>query len=262
MRTFLATHWKSIVVLVILVLLAVFLLPSSTARPALAARLQARSDAVALHTAGSLGLDGAARYIQATLASQGYRVRTLSTTVDGRVLRQVEAVRAGTRFGRAPTRSFIFGARYGSLRDDELTATAAMLELARLLHNVRPAAGTEIRFVFFVGRAVPADGPSGSFIAYAGPRGALDRVGEALAFFRDAPDSPAGARAAPAWVRGVTLSRLDDRGGAMLLADIGGLHSPCLPAARDDGAANFTRVARALRQLALSVAALAGAASA
>ncbi|MGZ5199940.1 MAG: hypothetical protein ACXWC4_09235 [Telluria sp.] len=262
MRTFLATHWKAIVALIILVLLAVFVVPTGSASPALAARLHARADAVAGHTAGAAGLDGALRYIAATLAAQGYRVHVQRDVTGGPVMRKVEAWRSGARPGQPPVRSFILAARYGSAGQDELAATASMLELARLLKAVRPAVGTEIRFVFFVSRAVPADAPFGSFVAYAGPRGALEHVSEALAFFRNAPEGAPGALAAPAWVQGVTLGHLPGGAGAgdgaMLLADIGALHSPCLPASGDTEQPDYKGVARMLQQLAQSIRVLAG----
>jgi hypothetical protein len=104
---------------------------------------------------------------------------------------------------------------------------------------------------------VPADAPFGSFVAYAGPRGVIGRVGETLAFFRSPPDDAAGALAAPAWVQGVTVGHLQGN-RAMLLADIGALHSPCLPTAHDSGHPDYRGVARMVQQLALAVRALAG----
>lgn len=261
MRTFLATHWKSIVALIILVLLAVFVVPTGTASPALAARLQARADAVVQHTAGTQGLDGAASYIAATLAGQGYRVHVQRDVRRGRVTRKIEAWRAAPGAGDQPQRSFILAARYGSPDTDQLAPTAALLEVARLLRSVQPAAGTEIRFVFFIGRA-PADPPFNSFVAYAGPHASLGPVGTALAFFRNPPDGPAGALAAPAWVQGVTLGHLrgdtSAGGGAMLLADIGALHSPCVPTTSDSDAPDYKTIARMVRQLAQAIGALAG----
>jgi hypothetical protein len=261
MRTFLGTHWKAIVALILLVLLAVFVIPAGSARPALAMRLQARADAVARHTAAPAGPDGAARYIAGTLAGRGYQVRVHRVAVGGQALRQVEAWRTGTGAGHLPLRSFILAARYGSLGEDELAATAAMLELARLLQAVRPAPGTEIRFVFLDSRASPAAAPFGCFVAYAGPRGALGQVGAALAIFRSAPDGAAGALAAPAWVQGVTVGHLragpGAGDGAMLLADIGSLHSPFLQAS-DGGQPDYKTIAGMLRQLAQSLALLAG----
>jgi hypothetical protein len=260
MRTFFATHWKAIVALIVLVLLAVFVVPTGTASPALATRLQARADAMARHTSLPSGLDGATAYIAATLARQGYRVHAQGPP-GSKARRKIEAWTGGdTRTGHQPLRSFIFGARYGANDDDALAGAAAMLELARLLKDVHPAAGTEIRFVFFVGPAVPADAPFDIFVAYAGPRAAIGRVGATLAFFRSPPEGVVGALAAPAWVQGVTLGYLQGAGandGAMLLADIGGLQSPCLPAARDSGHPDYKVVARMVRQLALSVRTLA-----
>ncbi len=69
--------------------------------------------------------------------------------------------------------------------------------------------------------------------------------------------------AGPGWVQGVTLSHLPVAGGsdgAMLLADIGALQSPCLPTSRDAGRPDYKAIARMVSQLALSVRTLAGAA--
>jgi hypothetical protein len=262
MRTFLATHWKSIVALILLVLLAVFVIPAGGASPALATRLQARAHAMALQTSGPAGLDGTARYIAATLAAQGYRVHAQRETTGRHVVRKIEGWRSAPQSLQRPARTFILAARYGSPGEDELAATVAMLELARLLKAMRPAAGTEIRFVFFLSRAVPVDAPFGSFVAYAGPRAALGHVGQSLAFFRSAPDQAAGALAAPAWVQGVTLGHLPGAAvgseDAMLLADIGALHSPCLPATQDSGQPDYKGIARMIKQLALSIRVLAG----
>jgi hypothetical protein len=238
------------------VLLAVFVIPAGGASPALATRLQARAHAMALQTSGPAGLDGTARYIAATLAAQGYRVHAQRETTGRHVVRKIEGWRSAPQSLQRPARTFILAG------EDELAATVAMLELARLLKAMRPAAGTEIRFVFFLSRAVPVDAPFGSFVAYAGPRAALGHVGQSLAFFRSAPDQAAGALAAPAWVQGVTLGHLPGAAvgseDAMLLADIGALHSPCLPATQDSGQPDYKGIARMIKQLALSIRVLAG----
>src|SRR5206468_2026979 len=104
-----------------------FVMPAGSARPELAMRLQSRADAVARHTAAPAGPDGAARYIAGALAGQGYQVRVHRIAAGARALRQVEAWRSGARAGHPPLRSFILAARYGSLGEDELAATAAML---------------------------------------------------------------------------------------------------------------------------------------
>ncbi|MGZ5202212.1 MAG: hypothetical protein ACXWC4_20830 [Telluria sp.] len=261
MRTFLGTHWKAIAALIVLVLLALFAVPTGTASPALAARLQARADGLAQHAAGSAGLDNASRYIAATLAAQGYRVHWQRDGQGGHAVRKVEAWLGSAQPGRQPSRNFILATSLQPADDDALADTAAMLELARLIKDLHPTAGTDIRFVFFIGRALPADAPYGSFIAYAGPGGALAQAREALAFFRSPPDGTAGVLAAPAWIQGVTLGHLQAAGSAdnaMLLADIGALQSPCLPAAGRGVQPNYKTIARTLLQLARTVNALAG----
>jgi hypothetical protein len=100
-----------------------------------------------------------------------------------------------------------------------------VLELARLLAEVRPSRGTEIRFVFFLapkpGAAPPAgtplddltrmlaDGPGerpGSFIAYVGSLASSRQVRDALAAFQSLADVPSRGLATPAYMQGVTLS--------------------------------------------------------
>jgi hypothetical protein len=259
MRTFLGTHWKAIAALIVLVLLALLAVPTGSASPALATRLQARAEALAHQASGQEGVGSAARYIGATLAEQGYRVQ-LQRDGPGRLaVHTIEAWRSAVLPGRQPLRSFIFMASLRS--DDDLPATAAMLEVARLLQAVRPTANTELRFVFMVSRTPPRDAPSGNLVAYVGPRASLAQVGASIAFFLSAPDGPGGAIAAPGWVQGVTLGGLEGPGandGAMLLADIDALQSPCLPASRAGGQPQFETIARMVRQLARSVRTLAG----
>src|SRR5438067_12968571 len=77
MRTFLRDHWKSIVVIVLLVVLAMFTVNPGAAAPApsLAERLRTHVAAIASsqhNTANPRQLEQAARYIESTLQDEGY----------------------------------------------------------------------------------------------------------------------------------------------------------------------------------------------
>jgi hypothetical protein len=162
--------------------------------------------------AGPRQLERAARYIEATLRNQGYRVQRRS----GQGVRSVEAALANLAPGTQPERVFIVGAQAGTPDGtaagdaDQAAGTAAVLELARLLRAVRPSRGTEIRFVFLFGpasgAAPPAPGDARNFIAFAGPVESSRLVQGALAAFQGNTGAPARGLAALGYVQGVTLS--------------------------------------------------------
>jgi hypothetical protein len=254
-------HWKPIAVLIVLVLLAVFALRPGPATPTPEARLRVHAEALATRAQGPAGLEAAARYVTTTLAADGYHVERQHYSADGRIVRKIEAWRPAPRHARRATRTFILGARYDAVDEDERTGTAAMLELARLLKSMRPAPGTEIRFVFLLGRRRPGDGPAAAFVAWTGPRAASGPVGQALASFRNAPDVPAGPFATPAWVQGVTIGIPQPTNAAseraMLIADTSFAQYPCQPAIQQSGQPDYESVAHVVRQLAHSVTVLA-----
>lgn len=192
MRTFFRAHWKAIVAIVLLILLALVTVNPSSAlpQPSLSMRLRA-------HVA-AIGADGTARYIGDVLESEGYRVRRQPHTLEV----SVANVAAGSRAARI----FIIGARYGAGQriDDAGSGSAAVLELARLLKGLHPSRGTEVKFVFSENDLGGTDG--GSFIAFVGAPAASGRVQEALSAFQAASGAPARGLAAPAYVQGVTLS--------------------------------------------------------
>jgi hypothetical protein len=97
-----------------------------------------------------------------------------------------------------------------------------VLELARLLADVRPSRGTEIRFVFFLAPKAAAAAPAslddlarlladapeqrpGSFIAYVGSLASSRDVQDALSAFQSATGAPSHGLATPAYMQGVTL---------------------------------------------------------
>jgi hypothetical protein len=276
MRTFLSTHWKSLVALIILVLLALLTMPSGSAEPDLAARLRAHLDALAARQYGAPAPSesaGAARYIQATLAGEGYHVLRKQYDTDGVAMRTLEASLANVARGARPARIFIIGARFGQAPcgDENGSGTAAVLELARLLRGMHPSQGTEIKFVFSLGGAprpsagklVSRASEGGSFIAFAGNREASSRVGQALAAFRAASDPPAEGLATPAYVQGVTISSRASHGRreypALLIADTAFLRYPYLHTTGElSDHLDVQLLARVLDGLAHNIAALAG----
>lgn len=163
MRRFLSTHWKTLVVLLILVFVALLTLSPSAASPDLAVELRRHVAAVAKaehNTATPAELERAARYIESTLERQGYTVRRQEYKAGGVTVRNIEVSIANVASGKRPERIFIVGAHYDSARgapgaNDNGSGTAAVLELARLMRTMSPSAGTEIKFVFFVNEEPP-----------------------------------------------------------------------------------------------------------
>ncbi|MFL6673456.1 MAG: M28 family peptidase [Massilia sp.] len=165
MRTFFSTHWKAIVALVILVLLAVLTMTpgAADARPGLDARLRAHVRAIAStehNTATPAALERAARHIESTLAAEGYQVHRQQYRAGGQLVRNIEVSLANVAAQARPARIFIVGAHYDSApgapgANDNGSGTAAVLELARLLKNMQPGQGTELKFVFFVNEEPP-----------------------------------------------------------------------------------------------------------
>lgn len=261
MRTFLATHWKSIVALVILVLLAVITMSPGAATPGLAARLRTNVEAIA--SSEHNPATHAARYIEDTLAQQGYRVRRQEYLADRVVVRNIEVSLANVAAGARPDRIFIIGAHYSPTpgAGDNGSGAAAVLELARLLRATHPRQGTEIRFTFLVNEGPPGpaghDPPPGNFIAFVGTRAWAQVVAQALAAFRAGPDLPAQGLAAPAYVQGLTLS--GPGYPALMLTDTAFLRSPYDDTASDTtDKLNYTSMARLVAGLSHAIATLAG----
>jgi Zn-dependent M28 family amino/carboxypeptidase len=168
MRNFFHSHWKVIVALVLLILVAVLTVspnPTSaaSAAPELAERLRGHVSAIASteHNTGTpRALERAAVYIETALTSAGYRPTRQEYMAGGQRVRNIEAAVGNVAQGKRPDRIFIVGAHYDSApgapgANDNGSGTAAVLELARLLKTVRPSAGTEVRFVLFVNEEPP-----------------------------------------------------------------------------------------------------------
>jgi hypothetical protein len=170
MRTFFRDHWKALVAIVLLVLLALLTVNPSAAipEPSLAERLRAHVSAIAStehNTATPAELEAAARYIENALHTEGYRVQRQEYQAGGHKVRYIEVSIANVAPNAKPARIFIIGAHYDSAAGDPApgapgandngSGTAAVLELARLLKDMRPSQGTEIKFVFFVNEEPP-----------------------------------------------------------------------------------------------------------
>ena len=165
MRNFFQSHWKVIVALLLLILVAVMTFTPENARaaPDLAERMRQHVQAVASeehNTRRPAQLERAAVYIETTLEKAGYTPARQEYEAGGQKVRNIEVAVANVAKGKRPERIFIVGAHYDSAQgapgaNDNGSGTAAVLELARLLKTVQPASGTEVRFVFFVNEEPP-----------------------------------------------------------------------------------------------------------
>lgn len=269
MRTFLSTHWKAIVALAILVVLAVATMSPGQATASLAERLRAHVDAITA--------DGAARparaehHIAAALAAAGYQVRRERWRSGERA---IEASVARAAPPGVAERTFIIGANGANG-----SGTAAVLELARLLRELRPSPGTEVRFVFFINQgSAPASAhrgtrgqvedpenrypDTGNFIAFAGTADASRQVQQTLSAFRAASDFPSEGLAAPAFVQGVTVSgRAPCRhcaGRTLTISDSAFLGYPYYHTADDgDEELDYDAIARVVKGLSKTIGVLA-----
>jgi Zn-dependent M28 family amino/carboxypeptidase len=206
MRNFFHSHWKVILALILLILVAALYLrsgPASASQP-LGERLERHVSEIASqerNTRTPRSLESAAVYIEKTLAEAGYRSTRQEYAAGGRRVHNIEASIGNVAQGRRPERIFIVGAHYDSApgapgANDNGSGTAAVLELARLLKTMQPRAGTEVRFVFFVNEEPPyfMGEEMGSMVHAAELKrqgqkveGAL--VLETMGYYTDAPNS-------------------------------------------------------------------------
>jgi hypothetical protein len=226
MRHFFRAHWKAIVAIVLLVLLALVTVNPGSAMPAppLAMRLRAHVTALTAGTQNPAARRAAsAAYIDSVLRIAGYAVRDRGS---GGQRHDVEAVLANVAPGAKAARTFIVGARMDG-DPGAAGGAAAVLELARLLADVHPSRGTEIRFVFFLAPRPAAPAPAlaqdaslddlarmltdapverpASFIAYVGSLASSREVQDALSAFQSIAGVPPHGLATPAYMQGVTL---------------------------------------------------------
>jgi hypothetical protein len=138
-------------------------LPTSTdAEAATAARLLTHIRAIASkpHNVEHYDeLEKAARYIEGELTALGYRPVPQIYQVDGRAVRNIEVVIEPAQ-PDANTKTVVVGAHYDSYEDtpganDNGSGTAAVLELARLLADLRNTANKRVRLVLFVNEEPP-----------------------------------------------------------------------------------------------------------
>ena len=104
-------------------------------------------------------LERAALYIETTLASLGYEVHQQPFRADGREVRNIEVVIEPAASAK-DARTLVVGAHYDSYlhapgANDNGTGTAGVLELARLLADLRGKASLRIRLVLFVNEEPP-----------------------------------------------------------------------------------------------------------
>jgi hypothetical protein len=104
-------------------------------------------------------LERAARYIEAELTALGYTPVPQIYTVEGKAVRNIEVTIEPQDPARARG-SIVIGAHYDSYGDapganDNGTGTAATLELARLLMDLRGKSAARIRLVLFVNEEPP-----------------------------------------------------------------------------------------------------------
>ncbi|WP_183555673.1 hypothetical protein [Massilia aurea] len=174
----------------------------------LAARLQAHARALVPDAPSS-----PMQYVDTSLRRYGYvlhrqRIDSDSDSIN-HAAHSIEATLASVTPGAMPERTFVIGARVGPGGD---VGAAAVLELARAVKDLRPAPGTEIRFVFFMeaGESGAEDTGAGNFIAFIGTPDGAQRVRQAFAALRSDPQLMHHGLATSAHVMGLTLSRSDN----------------------------------------------------
>lgn len=263
MRNFFNSHWKVIVAILIAIVLAMLTVETKGSASLLPSRLQAHAHALSPESRRS-----PERHVEASLMRYGYALQPQRTDGKDHTRRSIEASIANLAPGMRPSRTFIVGAH---LRDDGNAGAAAVLELARAIKDLRPALGTEIRFVFFMENdrpasidelAVPRRSDGGNFVAYIGSRASSQRVSQALASFRSDRMLVRQGLATPAHVMGVTTSHAaqgGDDGPALVITDAGFLRYPYFRAgAGHEDRTDYAAMARVVSGLAGTLKALAG----
>ncbi len=178
-------------------------LPQATAEEiSLAGRLQRHIVAIASepHNTGHCqALEKAAQYIEQALAAEGYQVVPQAYEARECMVRNLEATIEPAEAG-PETKTVVIGAHYDSFGDapganDNGSGTAAVLELARLLKDLRPA-HTRLRLVLFVNEEPPffQTPDMGSYryaelLAERGEAVAAMICLETIGYFSDAPGS-------------------------------------------------------------------------
>lgn len=203
MRHFFRSHWKVILAMLLAIVLATLTVETRSDATPLAARLQAHARALAPSAPSS-----PMQYVDTSLRRYGYVLdrQRIDRGSGGHPAHSIEATLASVVPGAKPERTFVIGARVGPGGD---VGAAAVLELARAVKDLRPAPGTEIRFVFFMGSAESGeqDTGAGNFIAFTGTPDGAQRVRQAFAALRSDPQLMHHGLATSAHVMGLRLSR-------------------------------------------------------
>lgn len=134
--------------------------PATSAETALADRLMAHVSTIARephNVAHPRALEAAAGYIEAELRKLGYGVRSRPFLADGVAVRNIEVVIDPAE--QPPRATLVVGAHYDSCcrspgADDNATGSAAVIELAGLLRDLRPNR-VRLRLVLFVNEEMP-----------------------------------------------------------------------------------------------------------
>jgi Zn-dependent M28 family amino/carboxypeptidase len=105
-------------------------------------------------------LEAAALYIERALASMDYEVGRQSFRADGQEVRNLEVVIDPAPSTAAEAKTLVVGAHYDSYlhapgANDNGTGVAGVIELARLLGNLRGRSSLRIRLVLFVNEEPP-----------------------------------------------------------------------------------------------------------
>jgi hypothetical protein len=104
-------------------------------------------------------LEKVARYIEATLASLGYTAGRQEFSADGQAVRNIDVTIEPATANSGPE-VIVVGAHYDSApgspgANDNASGAAAVIELARLLHDLNGSAGKRIRLALFVNEEPP-----------------------------------------------------------------------------------------------------------
>jgi Zn-dependent M28 family amino/carboxypeptidase len=104
-------------------------------------------------------LEKVARYIEATLASLGYTAGRQEFSADGQAVRNIDVTIEPATANSDPE-VIVVGAHYDSApgspgANDNASGAAAVIELARLLHDLNGSAGKRIRLALFVNEEPP-----------------------------------------------------------------------------------------------------------
>jgi Peptidase family M28 len=138
-------------------------LPPLTAdETALAAALKQHVAAIAAHEhnlAHYAELEKVARYIETTLEGFGHAVGRQEYSVDGQAVRNID-VTIEPSAEKSDPEVVVVGAHYDSVRgspgaNDNASGAAAVIELARLLTDLKGKSGKRIRLVLFVNEEPP-----------------------------------------------------------------------------------------------------------